>query len=558
MSDKYKVLLAAVNSQFIHSNTAVYYMHRVLADAGFSADVKSFSINDDNHYILYEILRTGPDAVCFSCYIWNISMIYELCADIKKINSEIKIILGGPEATYEPLEALKRSGADLIIRGEGESVIAEAVADIAAGRFPACRGAFYKKEDSITDNGIVYTEDLSSIPAPFNDYMLDNEKGKLIYYEASRGCPFNCIYCLSSAMKGVRYFPLERVFADLSAILTSNPKIIKFTDRSFNINEKRTLEILSFLSKNGEGTCFHLEIFPAGLTEKTMIALINMPPGRVQAEAGIQSVNPITLKKSGRVQDSEKAIDNMKKLIKAGNIHVHLDLIAGLPHEDMNSFQKSFNETIMAMPHMLQIGFLKLLKGTEARKIEGYSCEAHPPYEVLSTPWMSFENLCEIKGISRCMDLFYNTGRFRNYLAYMQDKDKSPYVFYKKLSAYLEESVISLRGISREHKYSALAVYPDNDRKAIELLRFDFMVSYNSKSVPSFLGDTGISKEEIFRFLKPLQNREKHFNSTGASPKKLYKSCNIGIFDFGGGSSKYLFIYDRRDSVTGVFKSVMI
>ncbi|MDX1357751.1 MAG: DUF4080 domain-containing protein [Clostridia bacterium] len=558
MSDNKRVLLAALNSQFIHSNTAVYYMHRMLSDAGILSEVKSFSINDDKHDILYEILKDEPDAVCFSCYIWNISIVYELCGDISKINAGIKLILGGPEVTYEPHDALEKSGADLIIRGEGENVVCEAVSDTIEGKFPECAGSFYKKDGEIVDNGIALTKDLSSIGSPFDDYMMVKEKDKLIYYEASRGCPFNCIYCLSSAMNGVRYFPLERVFKDLGLILRHNPRIIKFTDRSFNINEERTLRILSFIKQNGEGACFHLEIFPAGLTGPIILALTDMPPGLVQLEAGIQSVNPKTLKASGRVQEPKKALSNMGKLIKNGNIHIHLDLIAGLPHEDLNSFQKSFDDTISIGPHMLQIGFLKLLKGTMARNMSGYACESHPPYEVLSTPWMTFLELCEIKNISHCVDSFYNTGKFNKYLGYMQEKDGSPYEFYKKLSVYLQEKGIRLKGISRDKKYSALAGYSGNDDPAIEYLRFDFMSSYSSRSIPSFLGNTGFSKEKVFDFLRIAGNREKYFDAPAAPPKKLYKSCNMGMFDFGEGPVGFLFRYDMRNKVTGIFESVRI
>jgi len=557
MSDSSKVLLAVVNSQFIHSNTAVYYLRGILVRDGFNADVKSFSINDEILDILNEILSGNPAVICFSCYIWNISLIYGLCRDIKKINSEIKIILGGPEVTYESAEALEKSGADLIIRGEGEAVISGAVRGLVAGTYPDIIGCFYKTNGKTIDKGIAKIKDLETVITPFTDYMMNREKGKLIYYEASRGCPFNCIYCLSSASTGVRYFPLERVFSDLNAILEYNPKIIKFTDRSFNTNEKRTLEILAFLGKTGTETCFHLEIFPAGLTENIMKAFEDMPPGRVQLEAGIQSVNLSTLKASERLQDPEKALSNMSRLLVSGNMHIHLDLIAGLPYEGVESFKTSFNETLITGPHMLQVGFLKLLKGTAARNMEGYIYEENPPYEVLATPWLTFSELSQIKQVSGCVDMFHNTGRFRTFFSYMHEKSGNPYEFYKNLLAYLAKNKVSLKGISRTHKYEALAGFAGDDSLALERLRYDFMSSYSSKEIPDFLGGRSFSKEKVFTFLKDESNRMDFFPArTKESPKKLYKSCNIGAFDFGNGLETYLFKYSARNQVTGLFPAI--
>lgn len=559
MSDIDKVLFAAINSQYIHSNTAVYYMREMLMAGGLSAEVKSFSINDDKHDILRKIINCRPKVVCFSCYIWNISLIYELCKDIQKIDQSIKIILGGPEVSYEPEEALDKSGADLIIRGEGETVIAEAVRNILAGELPKHTGCCYKSNDEIINTGFAITDDLETIPSPFTEFMMEKEKGRLIYYEASRGCPFNCIYCLSSATTGVRYFPLDRVFSDINTICRYKTAVVKFTDRSFNINETRTLEILEFIKNLDTDACFHLEIFPSKLNEKILTALEGMPSGRIQLEAGIQSVNIETLRASGRIQDPEQALNNMKRMASVRNMHIHLDLIAGLPKESMKSFKNSFDETINTQPHMLQVGFLKLLKGTAARKMKNYIYESAPPYEVLSTPWMSFFELSEIKLVSQCVDMFYNTGRFGSYLLHMHNKFHRAYEFYKKLIEYLKNSGVSLRGISRDNKYRTLAGFANNDNIAIEHLRYDFMSSYRAKEIPDFLGGNPVGREDVFNFLSDESNRVRYLPEyVNASPKKLYKMCNIGIFNFGTGGEKYLFKYDRRDSVTGLFDVIPI
>lgn len=554
MSDTDKILLAAVNSQFIHSNTAVYYLHRMLIDSGINSEVKSFSINDDRHDILRDILSDEPGVVCFSCYIWNISLIYELCNDIKTIDSSIKIILGGPEVTYLPGEAMEKSGADLIIRGEAEGVIVDSVRCILKSGEPRFSGCFYLHEGDFKDFGIAVIENLDSILTPYTKYMMEKESGRLLYYEASRGCPFNCIYCLSSATSGVRYFPLERVFSELDNILEYSPKIVKFTDRSFNINEERTLEILEFLKNKDTQTCFHLEIFPAGLSDAVINAFKTMPDGRAQLEAGIQSVNPRTLEASRRPQDPVAALMNMKKLIEFGNMHIHLDLIAGLPHENIESFIQSFNMTISVSPHMLQIGFLKLLKGTSARNLDGYLYEESPPYEVLATPCLSFSDLSEIKKVEKCMDMFYNTGRFRTFLSYMNNKTNNPYVFYNDLYKYLIENGVTFKGISRNNKYSALAGFAKDDKTAIEHLRYDFMSSYNSKDVPPFLGKGVLGREEIFDILKNDKFRNDNFpDFKDKRAKSIYKFCNISRFDFGSGVESRLFIYSLTNKVTQLF-----
>lgn len=523
------------------------------------SEVKSFTINDDKLDILNEIFKGRPKVICFSCYIWNIDLIYELCRDIKKIDEKVKLILGGPEVTYEPAEALFRSKADLIIRGEGETVIVDAVSKLLISENPDSTGCCFFKNGEVIDNGIARTSDLGSIASPFNEYMMEKESGKLIYYEASRGCPFNCIYCLSSADKGVRFFPLGRVFDDLNAIMIYNPEIVKFTDRSFNTDEKRTLQILEFIKKADTDACFHLEIFPGGLTEDVMRAFEEMPSGRVQLEAGIQSCNIDTLHNSGRYQDPEQALSNMKRMVMAGNMHIHLDLIAGLPNEDMESFRDSFDQTIRPGPHMLQVGFLKLLKGTSARQMEGYEYEENAPYEILLNQWITFRELNEIRGVAKCIDLFYNTGRFKTFLSYMHEKSKSPYIFYKNLYDYLHEKKINLKGISRTHKYEALAGFSNRDELACEYLRYDFMSSYSSRDIPSVLGEGAVPKSVVFNYLKSEDNRNAIFPAkSGYSPKKLYKICNIDTFRFESGLITYLFKYDERDKVTGLFPAIPI
>lgn len=559
MSDYIKVLLVAVNSKYIHSNTAVYYLLNVLINSGVEASVECFSVNEDKRHIVSKIIAYNPEVVCFSCYIWNIGMIHNICSDIRKIKPHIKILLGGPEVSFETEEVLRRSGVECIIRGEGETVIAGAVEALIKDEKPNIKGCAYIIENKYIDNGYALTENLDLIPSPYNIQMLEKEKGRLIYFESSRGCPFNCIYCLSSTTKGVRNFSLERVFMELDIILEYNPSTIKFTDRSFNIDENRTIKIFEYLMKKETETCFHLEIFPSGLTEYVMEKLVAMPHGRVQIEAGIQSVNEKTLKKAGRYQDSAKALSNMKRLIDAGNTHVHLDLIAGLPGEDHDSFMISFNKTMDISPHMLQIGFLKLLKGTKARKLEGYIYEDSPPYEVLSNPELTFNDLVRIKSVSECVDLFYNTGFFKSYFTYMHARYKNTYMLYDELSEFMRKKGYSTKGISRDNKYRVLFEFSEKDIDAAEFLRFDYLSAYKSKKTPSFLGGTVVSKENIFRFLKNNKNLIKYMpRHKNKSPKELFKLCNIGTFCFSSGKKTYLFDYREKSKVTGLYRSRII
>lgn len=554
-----KILLTAINSKYIHSNTAVYYLYNILNNSGFNVETISFTVNESKDDILGEIIMQQPEVVCFSCYIWNISLVYELCSDLRKINNKIKIILGGPEVSFSSKDAWEKSGADCIIRGEGENVFVRAVDMILSRNMQKTNGCFYMENGKEIDGGYAMTPELDSIPSPFNSYMKQKEQGKLIYYEASRGCPFSCIYCLSSAFKGVRYFSDERIFSDIAKILEFKPSTVKFTDRSFNIHIKKTIKILDFLAELETETCFHLEIYPAQLNEKVIEKLKSMPRGRIQIEAGIQSTNKKTLEMSGRPQDSEKALKNIEEIAKTKNIHIHLDLIAGLPGEDIKSFKQSFNRTIKAKPHMLQLGFLKLLKGTKAREIKGYQYSDMPPYEVISNPWISYKELLEIKEVAKCVDNFYNSGRFVKFVSYMHDIFDLPYEFYNRTAQHIRAKGRNLKGMSVNDKYLIMFEMAQGDKMALEMLRYDYMKSSISRKLPDFLGKKNIKDAQLFTFLRKTGNIETYLPGyTGMSAKKIFKKCVIEKFNFPDGNPTYLFDYGNKDPVTGLYPSIKI
>jgi radical SAM superfamily enzyme YgiQ (UPF0313 family) len=522
-----KIILAALNSRFIQSNTAVYYLYEILRTEGYDCDVASHSVNEDFHVILYSLISQNPSVICFSCYIWNIELVIKLCSSIRKIRRNIKIVLGGPEVSYDSTDAAYTHSADIIVKGEGENIIIDAVEAAVSG--------------VNLDQIFHITEALDDIPSPYTPYMMEKEKDKLIYFESSRGCPFNCIYCLSSTTKGVRYFSLERVREDIESILEYKPDVIKFTDRSFNCDTNRAVRLLEYIKSLNTETCFHLEIYP-GLMEKEMIEiLISMPPGRVQIEAGIQSTDKKVLMSSGRPQDSKKALENLRQLIDVGNIHVHTDLIAGLPDQDYKAFRKSFNETLRLIPHVLQVGFIKLLKGTEVRDIDGYEYLDTPPYEVLSSNSMSYMEIEQIRGIAEMVDLFFNNAMFRRFMEYEISKGTEPYQLFSEIYNKIDEEGYKNKGISRNNKYRILMEeYPDGK----EYLAFDYLSSLKTGRIPEFLG-------------KRILKGQKAFEILGMEGKKL-RDCTVAQFNFTGAFETFVFDYTKRDAVSKLFKSIKV
>lgn len=536
--------MVSINSKYIQSNTAVYYLHEILKSGGIDSPVISHNINEDFHDILSSIMGFEPRIVCFSCYIWNISLVYELCSAMRCIDEGIKIVLGGPEVSFEPKEALEKSNADLIVRGEGETVVLEAIKGLITGNFPEIPGLYYMNENKLIDTGYAITENLSDAPFPFTQYMMEQEKDKLLYYESSRGCPFNCIYCLSSATKGVRYFNLDRVKNEILKILEHKPKVIKFTDRSFNSDYQRAALLLEFIGCLNTKTCFHLEIYPGEMNEEMIVMLGRMPVGRVQIEAGIQSTDENVLRASGRPQDPGRALGNLKRIMEKGNLHVHLDLIAGLPGDSRKTFEKSFNETIAILPHKLQMGFLKLLKGTKVRLIEGYKYMDKSPYEVLASDSMNYGELQGLRDVSGVLESFYNSGNFREFFRYSMASSENPFNIFEGISRYMKAHGINGSGISRDGKYEILAKLSKSDSEALNLLGYDYLCSFRTKVLPSFLRGQIVGKEETFDYLKK--------NSEGEA-RQLFKSCTIAQFTINECKVTYLFDYTRRNPVTGLF-----
>ena len=440
-----KILLTTLNSKYIHSNLSIKYLYCLAAEAGdgdLDVDLLEFTINNERDYIFGQILRGGYDMVCISCYIWNIEMIKDLGRDLKKARPNLLITLGGPEVSYDSKEFLAENPwADFIIRGEGETAFGQFCEQLCAESPDLSKvnnltwregGHIYETEPA----RLTYTDKL---PFPYN--TLEVEEDKIIYYESVRGCPYNCSYCLSSVDKTVRPMSLERVRRDIGYLSYKNVKQVKFIDRTFNYDAKRANEIWRYIiGKDNGKTNYHFEICGDLLDSDSFRILSKARKGLFQFEIGVQSCNPYTLEaihRKGQVMDT---LQNAKKLVELGNCHVHVDLIAGLPYEDYRSFSQSFNMVYQVGADNLQLGFLKMLKGTQIREeaaVHGYVFRDKAPYEFISNNYLSAMDVVKLKMVETVLELFHNRGGFETTLELlMQEMELKPFRMYEYLADF--------------------------------------------------------------------------------------------------------------------------
>ncbi len=425
-----KVIISCLNSKYIHASLAPWCLLagvKAFAKGSYDIKVLESTINGNLHDFAQKIILENPKVVSFSCYIWNITQTLEICKEIKE-NLDCKIILGGPEVAYRPKDVLEKYGfIDFVLSGEGEWNF-PLLLDNINGDLNIVDGLTYRQNNEIITNP--EREYTNTPPSPYSDDFYKNLNGRIAYMETSRGCPYRCAFCLSGRCSKLRFFDLDQVKKDIINLANSGTQTLKFVDRTFNANSKRANEILTFI-KDNYGTkipkkiCFHFEIAGDILTEETLEILSQMPKGAVQLEIGMQSFNEDTLKKINRKTNTEKLIKNIKKLLEFGNMHIHIDLIAGLTGEDLESFKNSFNMGYSLKAHMLQMGFLKLLYGADMRENpEDFPCEytENPPYEVISTPWISAEEMKTLKNCEDAVDRLYNSGRFLFTLDYLIDE----------------------------------------------------------------------------------------------------------------------------------------
>lgn len=581
-----KTLIISTNAKYIHSSLAPWYLKAYCGDRYGKIKVMDFTINDSMDSVVASIYSEKADVVCFACYIWNIEYVSRLAECLKKVAPASRIVFGGPEVSYDPENIMEKNKyLDYIISGEGEDAFKELLEHLHDGamKLKDIDGLTYRESGRIVANRTCRTiKELDSIPSPYTDEMLNYAGNRIIYFETSRGCPFSCSYCLSSTAKGVRYFSMDRVKQDLLKLIGAGIKLVKFVDRTFNCNRARAKEIIRFIIDNASETSFHFEA-AADLFDEEILDLIgSAPEGLIQLEIGVQSTNKETLELINRRTDLEKIFQNAKKIMYPGNVHMHLDLIAGLPGEDYDSFKKSFDDVYSLWPHQLQLGFLKMLKGTKIREeahLHGYCFKDFPPYEVLYNKYISYEEMIELKGIEDLVERYHNSGRFACTLKYViNDMYRSPFEFFREFHTYCMRMNFSGKAFSSRDTYTILlgfiaGIAPEEKYKIIkDIARLDFLSSDNSNNLPAGLErniEPGF-KEKCFEFLRVSENIEIYLPAfTNLPPKQIIKKVHFEIFNYDvtlpgqktgikKGKTVVLFDYSRKDRVTGLYSHMKI
>jgi len=549
-----KVVLAAVNSKFVHSNLAVRYLKAYTSDLNYECNIREFSINDRRERVLEEIINEKPDLVAFSCYIWNIEFVQSLANLIKLVNSNIEILFGGPEVSYDSMQFLQASAGDYVIEGEGEETYREFIEyKLNLKELPKIKGIYYREGSEILYGGKRQLMDINKVIFPYNaDEDLSN---KIVYYEASRGCPFKCKYCLSSTEHGVRFLEAARVKKDLQFFIDKKVRLVKFVDRTFNCNKKFSIELWQFLINLKTDTSFHFEISADILSKEEIKLLASVPKGRFQFEVGVQTTNDEVLKNINRYVNFQDIKEKVEELEKLKNIKQHLDLIAGLPGEDFESFKKSFNDVYSIKPEEIQLGFLKLLKGSSMREEAGkwgmiYS--PYPPYEIIKTNLISYEELLVLKRVEEVLDKYYNSGKFNSIIKYFEDKFESPFDFYYKLGMFFYCEGYLSRSISSVDYYRAFIefskkVLNEDSNILSEIIKFDYL-KYNKKRwMPDFLKRYDLDKEFEKKLKRSLD--EKNPNEKNNYHIEKFK-MNMMEFLYDGSitGGEYLLAFNENQS----------
>ena len=539
-----KIILTTLNSKFIHTSLSIRYLKSYCKDIPIKT--LEFTINQNLAYIVGELYKEEADIIGFSTYIWNREETFRICETLKLINPNIKIVLGGPEVSFDGENILKsHSYIDFIIYGEGEVSFCELLEKIKNREedYNNIKGLIYRDNGEIRTNpprGLI--EDLDIIPSPYED-LKEDLQNKIIYYESSRGCPFNCQFCLSSTIKGVRYFSIERVKRDLEILIDAKVGQVKFVDRTFNANKKYAMEIMSFImEKNPKDINFHFEV-TAHLLDREMLNFIkNAKEGLFQFEIGVQSTNLKTLEAIGRTTDLGKLKSITREIKSNRNIHQHLDLIAGLPYEDYNSFKNSFNEVYEIKPEKIQLGFLKLLKGSGLRrdsKKYGIKFLDYPPYEVLETSWLSYGEVLKLKAVEDLVEKYYNEGYFYHTLEYLiENYYERPFDFFEELSLYWESKNYHTISHSRNKLYEILMDFLhykefENLWVINEVMKYDYIYNHKNPYIPKFINRNGYeliqkNRHNILKDQNILNNYLQQYKNMAT--KELIKITHIEEF----------------------------
>ena len=538
-----KILLAACNAKYIHSNLAVYDLQAYASDYADHIVLKEYTINQQKDDIMRDIYLEHPDVVCVSCYIWNLSFVKELMADLIKILPGADFWVGGPEVSYDAEKFLtENSEFKGVMVGEGEETFKE-LAGYYVEKNPQdlkdMTGICYRDKDQIIHNGWRQIMDLSSIPFIYKD--LSEFKNRIIYYESSRGCPFSCSYCLSSIDKKLRFRDTETVKKELQFFIDNKVPQVKFVDRTFNCKHDHAMAIWKYINEHDNGvTNFHFEISADLLREEELQEMSTMRPGLIQLEIGVQSTNPDTIKAIHRTMDFEKLKGIVDRIHSFGNIHQHLDLIAGLPYEDYDSFRNSFNDVYALKPQQLQLGFLKVLKGSHMMEMcreYGIVYKTQEPYEVLSTKWLDYDHVLKLKTVENMVEVYYNSGQFQNTLEYLEKFFPDAFSIYERLGSFYMEKGYGDVSHTRMRRYEILLEFledvPEISMDQVkDQMVYDLYLRENLKSRPGFARDQKPFERQVWDFRK----RE-----------KVAKNAHVEVFADG---TVLLFNYADRDPLT--------
>ncbi len=562
-----KLLLVAVNAKYIHTNPAVYslqaYASAYKHEYKEAVEVVEYTINHKQEDILAQIYKEQPDVVGFSCYIWNFNVITSVIVELHKLMPNLPIWLGGPEVSFHGEKLMgEYPMVTGIMIGEGEETFAQLTGHYVEGKKPLSEidGILYRLEDGnigrTKDRDIT---DLSSIPFLYDS--LEPFENRILYYESSRGCPFRCSYCLSSIEKTLRLRKLDLVKKELQFFLDHKVSQVKFIDRTFNCNHDHAMEIWSYILEHDNGvTNFHFEIATELMKEDEIELLGKMRPGLVQLEIGVQTTNEHTIEAIRRKMSVEKVGKVVAKIQEGNNIHLHLDLIAGLPFEGIESFAKSFNDVYGMKPEQLQLGFLKVLKGSymeESAEEYGLVYLSKPPYEVLRTNWLSYEEILHLKRIEEMVELYYNSNQFRKTISYLEQEFETPFALYKALAEFYEQQGYFINQPSRMYRYHALLQFADSvslthHELYVEALTYDLYARENLKSRPAFSRELEPYKKEMREFYKQEEIQRKYLPSYKQyQGKQLAKMTHIEVFKtMTEGLAYVLFDYENRDPLT--------
>ena len=572
-----KILLVAINAKYIHSNLAVYCLKayaekNMPQDVNVQIELAEYTINQNRDEILKDIYRRQAEMVCFSCYIWNLDYVESMIRDVKKVMEDVIIWAGGPEVSYDSRETLGRlPELTGVMKGEGEKTFAK-LCEV-YGKRSETSELLLEQIDGITfrcpDGAICERPwrvpmDLSEVPFVYHD--MKKFENKIIYYETSRGCPFSCSYCLSSIDKRLRFRSLDLVFGELQFFLDHKVPQVKFVDRTFNCKHDHAMAIWKYIHEHDNGiTNFHFEVAADLLNDEEIRLIRQMRPGLIQLEIGVQSTNTDTIREIRRTMRLEEVREHVARIKEKGNIHQHLDLIAGLPYEDIKSFRKSFDDVYSMRPDQLQLGFLKVLKGSHMQEMQQeyeLRYKDEPPYEVLSTKWLPYSDVIELKGIEEMVEIHYNSGQFTHVVEALVENYVSAYQMYRDLWQFYEDH--DYMGIQhrRSARYEIVLdfvkeKYPEQADVMRELLTYDYYLRENAKSRPEFAGEDATDKRFVRAFYEEEEKERKHLPGYEQFDKnQMRKMTHLEYFPHMG--KMLLFDYKFRNPLNQEARTCMI